>query len=110
MSLRYSHIGESVSKYSDDIPKDEAPTSIFEQVYMVSIMLYLLENDNCKKIELYKNVSDNPRMPDKLDKLKEKDIISYVQDGRSTRLCLTGLGRQLAEHFKEMDQLMRWHA
>ena len=52
-----------------------------ESKHMLSILLFLLDNGNCTKMDLYNAVSKNPRMPEKLEELVGLGLITvYMQE------------------------------
>ena len=81
---------------------------VFEERHMISIMLHISENEGCTKTELYDAVSNNQRMPCKLDHLEESGLIvqESIPDSRMVRLRLTGLGRQVCDAFVSIETIM----
>ena len=49
--------------------QDSEGVRIFEEKHMISILLFIYENGPSRKMDIYDNVSKNPRMPDKIEKL-----------------------------------------
>ena len=80
-----------------------------EGKHMISILLYLNINDRCKKIEIYDNVSNNPRLPDKLDELEAMELITQFKDSdsRSMIIALTPKGKMVAQRLSELERLIR---
>ena len=80
-----------------------------EERHLISIMLYLNMNPRCKKIEIYNNVSANPRIPDKLNKLEEMGLITQTEDreSRSVIVTLTDKGTMVSQRLAELDRLIR---
>ena len=76
---------------------------------MIAILLYLHINDGCKKIDIYNNVSNNPRIPEKLDALESAGLISQTKDdlSRSMIISLTDKGRSVATSLTELDKMMK---
>ena len=75
---------------------------------MISIMLYLLDNDGCIKTDLYRDVSNNPRMPSKLDDLETAGLVIQepAPDSKAVRLHLSDLGRKVSSLLAEADRIM----
>lgn len=84
----------------------ENSVAVLEKAHMISIMIYLLENEGCRKMELYQEVSNNPRMPDKLRELQEHGLIEQVQEGKSTKINLTECGRNVASTLSMLNDIV----
>lgn len=82
--------------------------SVFEEKHMISILKYLGSNGPSRKIDIYDNVSSNPRMPDKLNHLEEIGLINQNMDmtSRSTIVSLTLAGEQVASLFVAIDKCL----
>lgn len=76
--------------------------SVLEERHMISIMLFLAENDGCNKTCIYDAVSRNPRMPEKLNALEESGLLVQASrdDSRSTTVSLTEKGRIVSDHLR----------
>jgi len=81
----------------------------FEEKHLISIMMFLSVNGECRKIEIYENVSSNPRIPDKLDRLEALGFITQTSkpDSRSITIALTEKGKAVAESLVELDRLIK---
>lgn len=81
---------------------------ILEEKHMIAILIALLDNDGCSKTDMYRLVSNNPRMPDKFDKLESVGLIRQESsvDSRSVRLVLTDIGHRVADRLVEIDSLV----
>lgn len=81
---------------------------VFEERHLISAMLYLSGNDGCTKTELYRGVSTNPRMPDKLDTLESAGLIvqDRSSDSNTVRIHLTDLGVRVSSALSEIDSIM----
>ena len=79
-----------------------------EEKHVLSILVYLSQNDGCRKSDLYRDVSRNPRMPNKLDQLEREGLIEQVPlgDRNSVRIVLTDVGRRVADALVEIDRMM----
>ncbi len=69
-----------------------------EEKHILSTLLYLKDNDGCKKIELYHDVSPNPRMPNKLTVLEKMGLITIDQENKRSNIYLTEKGKAVAEN------------
>lgn len=83
-------------------------TPMFEEKHLISIMMFLFINGPTRKIDVYTNVSNNPHIPEKLDRLEEKGLITQISDKnrRSIIIELTDKGRNVASHFTEVNNLL----
>lgn len=81
----------------------------FEEKHTIAIMLFLSMNGVCKKIDVYRNVSSNPRIPDKLDRLEAMGLIAQKQNkgSRAVTIELTQKGRVVADKLIDLDAVMR---
>ncbi len=72
--------------------------NLLEEKHLISILTFLSSNGPSRKIDLYERVSENPRMPEKLNLLEEMGLITQVMDivSRSTIVGLTEAGEQVA--------------
>lgn len=66
---------------------------------MLAILMYVASNPYCMKTNIYEEVSRNPRMPDKIHKLKEAGLIEGIRTGNQTYYILTERGTSVAELF-----------
>ena len=81
----------------------------FEEKHVISIMLFLSINGECKKIDVYRNVSTNPRIPDKLDRLEALGMITQKMNrgSRAVVVALTPKGRLVADKLIELDRIVK---
>lgn len=81
---------------------------VLEEKHMLSALIYLAGNDGCTKTELYRAVSTNPRMPEKLSSLERAGLLTMDTDAGSntTRIHLTETGRRVSECLIEADGIM----
>lgn len=82
----------------------EYKISKLEERHILSIMLYLRDNDGCKKIELYHDVSTNPRMPIKLNVLEEMGLIRIDQENKRCNIFLTERGKKVADSIAKIEE------
>ena len=80
-----------------------------EEKHMIAIMMYLSINGECRKIEIYENVSSNPRIPQKLDRLESMGLLTqkYDRNLRSTVIKLTSKGMEAAKIINELDRRLK---
>ena len=83
--------------------------SSLEEKHLISILLYLNMNPRCKKMDIYEEISSNPRIPDKLNKLEDMGLIIQTDDEetRSKVIILTKKGAIVAKKLAEMDQMLK---
>ncbi len=83
--------------------------TLLEEKHLISILLYLKSEGLTRKIDLYNNVSFNPRMPEKIDRLEAAGLLEQKTDGysRSTLLKLTAKGEKVASLLNEIDQTLK---
>ena len=82
--------------------------TVLEEKHMISTMLFLADNGGCTKSELYRSVSSNPRMPEKLDMLEDAGLIMQEasEGSRAVRISLTDLGVMVSAMLAEVDRMM----
>lgn len=80
-----------------------------EEKHTISIMLFLSINGECKKIDIYRKVSSNPRIPAKLDRLEAMGLIAQrtTRGTRAVTIVLTAKGRQVADKLLELDRIIK---
>ncbi len=81
---------------------------VLEEKHMISIMMHLSDNDGCTKTDLYGAVSNNPRMPQKLDILEASGMIvqESIPDSRAVRIRLTDVGKRVCDSLVDMDRMI----
>lgn len=86
---------------------------IFERKHMLALMLYLLRRGgSATRMEVYNDIANNDRMPDKFALLEEAGLIVQTQDRftRAVTLTLTEKGRGFAETLAHLDAGIRRQA
>lgn len=76
---------------------------------MISTLLYLYEHGPSRKMDIYENVSKNPRMPDKLEKLEEYGLVNIIPDteGRATVIIsLSDKGEKTTEILVQLHEMI----
>lgn len=81
----------------------------FEEKHLIAIMLFLSINGRCRKIDIYQNVSSNPRIPEKLDRLEALGLLIQESDPnhRSIMISLTPKGVEVAEKLADLDKVIK---
>jgi len=87
----------------DSMPTDFKVAGL-EEKYMLSILLFLKDNDRCKKIDLYRAVSTNPRMPQKLAVLEDMGLLHIEEDGKISTIILSEKGKAICALVEEMEK------
>ncbi len=80
-----------------------------EEKHLISIMMFLSINGQCRKIDVYENVSTNPRIPEKLDRLEAMGLITQSRGSnqKSVIIALTEKGKVAAERIMELDRIIK---
>lgn len=88
---------------------EEIGITALEEKHMISVLIFLAANGPSRKIDIYDNVSSNPRMPDKLNKLASMGLITQEMDvvSRSTIVTLTPVGEQVASLLVSIDKCIK---
>ena len=76
---------------------------------MISTLLYLYEHGPSRKMDIYENVSKNPRMPDKIEKLEEYGLVKIAPDteGKATVvISLSDKGERTAKMLVDLDRII----
>ena len=77
-----------------------------EEKHVLSTLLYLKDHDGCKKIELYRDVSPNPRMPNKLSVLENLGLIRIDQESKRCNIFLTDKGKAVCESLGVIEKTL----
>lgn len=90
------------------LEKDKGVLSL-EEKHMIAILLFLSINGQCRKIEVYQNVSSNPRIPEKLDRLEAMGLITQTiaKGSRSVTVALTAKGKEVASLLQGIDRIVK---
>lgn len=79
---------------------------VLEQTHSISTLLYLIEHDGCRKIDIYRDVSHNNTMPEKLNRMEDIGLIRQEPMGRGHLVHLTEQGRQVALQLAAVNRIM----
>lgn len=71
----------------------------------MEILVFLLENGPCPKMDLYRGVSTNPRMPVKLAMLESIGLVRLEPSERFTMVSLTEKGEAVGRKFFEAIEI-----
>lgn len=82
--------------------------ALLEEKHMVTILLFLMDNDGCAKTDLYSSVSRGTRMPNKLDILENAGLIVQNPIGpcKHVRISLTRLGREVCKELGVIEGML----
>lgn len=80
---------------------DTGRLRILESKYNLTILLFIYQKGTTSKMDLYNNISRNPRMPEKLKELEGLDLLTVDTFERTSRISLTDKGTKVAQ--KVMD-------
>jgi len=80
-----------------------------EEKHLIAVLLFVAIRGECKKIEVYENVSSNPRIPEKLDRLEAMGLLVQkdIPGMRSISIELTPKGRAVADHLNAVDEIIK---
>lgn len=79
---------------------------ILEDSQSISVLLYLLDNGECIKSDIYSKVSHNRTMTRRIDSLNKAGLIRSSVDGRTTTVSLAARGRIVAERLSEIRAIL----
>ncbi len=82
---------------------------VLEEKHSIDILLYLLDEKTALKSTIYRNISTNPRMPEKLDKLADAGLITQSVnrfEKNSATVRLTPRGEEVAELLSDSLQVI----
>lgn len=89
--------------------RDQPSIKVLENKHNITILMYVFTNEGCMKSDIYRDVSTNPRIPDKLNALIDAGLLSMSVDkfrSNATTILLTARGREVAEHLSCIDELI----
>lgn len=77
---------------------------LFGEKHMMHTIMFLAENPDCMKTEIYNSVSHNPRMPEKIIMLEEAGLVEHSNtDGNIPLYHLTACGYNVAKLLEEVS-------
>lgn len=82
--------------------------TILEEVSTLRILSYLLDHDQCRKSDIYRDIGRTPSIPDKLNKLEDVGLLDITRLDRqfSITISLTDQGRIVASHIREIHKIL----
>lgn len=81
-------------------------SDIIECRHVTSILVCLYMRGDMGKTDLYRAVSTNPRMGQKLDMLTEHGLVRFDREGRRTVVRLTECGKAVAEGLCRLERIL----
>ena len=87
---------------------DDVGADILESAHTVSMLLYLYDNGESRKTDIYRALGRNNLIPDKLYTLREMGLV-YFDGETSLRpvIGLTELGSHVVARLREIDMAIR---
>lgn len=79
---------------------------MFEVVHSIEIIMFIARRGKCRKIDLYDVIGRNANMPKRLDTMEKSGFIVQRVDGKTTWITITESGRDIAEKFMRMDEII----
>lgn len=79
---------------------------LLESSHMIQLLIYVDEHDNCRKNDIYLDVSHNSTMPKKIDAASDSGLMIQTSDGRGIRLALTDKGKKVTSLLKEVGGIL----
>ena len=86
---------------------DEHPSLVLADTHVIPILLFVEENQDCTRTDVYTKVTRTVNTPRKIDSLTSAGLLEQTHVGPACRLRLTGTGREVARLIREIDDLMR---
>lgn len=82
------------------------PLRVLEGAHTMSILLFVYENPECLKTDVYKGVTRNQSLPKRLEGLEAAGLLVLEEGRSSTRIRLTEKGERVAECISAMHDAM----
>lgn len=79
---------------------------VLEAPHMMALILYLADNDGCRKIDVYRDVSHNSTMSRRIGALEEAGLVVLEQQGRGHAINLTERGYAVAGHIRNIRDVL----
>ena len=86
---------------------EEHPSLVLADTHVIPILLFVEENQDCTRTDVYTKVTRTVNTPRKIDALTSAGLLEQTHVGPACRLRLTGTGREVAIRIREIDDLMR---
>lgn len=98
-----------ISMEARDIMAD-CRVCMFEIAHDIEIILFIARKGKCRKIDLYDIIGRNANMPKRLDAMEECGLIVQTLDDKTTWISITESGREIAEGFMKIDEIIAENA
>ena len=85
---------------------ESRPIESLDSKHMMSLILYIHESGPCRRTEIYQYISRNGNMPQKIDAMIERNILTEKPNYNGSILELTESGHMIAEHLRGIEDLM----
>ena len=82
------------------------PIESLDSKHMMSTILHIHERGPCKRTEIYQYISRNGNMPQKIDAMIERNILTEKPNYNGSILELTESGHMIAEHLQGIESLI----
>ena len=93
--------------YNDDYNPEGI--KVFEGKNAMPILFYLFEHGSCRKMDLYRDVTRNYRVPEVLEMMENRGMIHQEQvSGKrdSVIISLTDTGRDIVDHLNYIEGVL----
>ena len=93
--------------YNDDYNPEGI--KVFEEKNAIPILFYLFEHGSCRKMDLYRDVTRNYRVPEVLEMMENRGMIHQEQvSGKrdSVIISLTDTGRDIVDHLNYIEGVL----
>ena len=85
---------------------ESRPIESLDSKHMMSLILFIHESGPCRRTEIYQYVSRNGNMPQKIDAMIERNILTEKPNYNGSILELTESGHMIAEHLQGIESLI----
>lgn len=80
---------------------------ILADSHVIPILMFVEENPNCTRTQVYSKVARNINMPRKIEMLVSKGLLDQTYAGLSCKLRLTDTGKDVVSKIHEIDNIMK---
>ena len=87
--------------------REEHPSLVLADTHVIPILLFVEENQDCTRTDVYTKVTRTVNTPRKIDMLVSEGLLEQTQVGNCCRLALTRTGRDVVERIREIDGLIK---
>jgi predicted transcriptional regulator len=86
----------------------EAGVEMLGEKHLIHILLFLKENGRCNKTAIYRNISSNPRIPDKLNLLEESGLLEQRKEEgvQTVWISLTPKGEMVSTYLLNINDVL----